>query len=398
VRPWLVGVLFSLLLLAMGGLWWTLRPAANPDRVWSEAESAFLAGRWDVAHTSLRRLEGLRTKNGLDWLLEAQLAVAEQRADDAFAAIARIPDDHPIAAQAHLMAGRFWRQLRHLRDAEKSLRHALRLRPDLVEAHKELIYILGIQARRREVDAEFRTLARITPLSHHDLFTWALTHFTQWSPDIVQDLDGFIAADPEDRLSRLAVVELLVDRPGDEVEEYIQRILGMLSQSDPDALALRVNLAFNRGRYDDAKTLLSRAPDGNARISRIRGELALHRRDLDGAVRHFKDALSGEPYDRVAPMHLAQALKLKGDAKAADAYLDRVQRLNKVYSLVIRVRSPNRQNQSSDLAELGRTCEEAGLIDEALGWYRLAIATSPLDSESQKGLARLGPTASAPAR
>ena len=45
--------------------------------------------------------------------------------------------------------------------------------------------------------------------AHHDLFTWALTHFTQWSPDIVQDLDGFIAADPGDRLSRLAVAELL---------------------------------------------------------------------------------------------------------------------------------------------------------------------------------------------
>ena len=48
----------------------------------------------------------------------------------------------------------------------------LALEPGLIEAHKELVYILGIQSRRREVDAEFHVLARLTPLSHHDLFTW----------------------------------------------------------------------------------------------------------------------------------------------------------------------------------------------------------------------------------
>ena len=38
------------------------------------------------------------------------------------------------------------------------------------------------------------------------------------------DLDSFITADPEDRLSRLAVVELLLERPGDEVDSYIEKI------------------------------------------------------------------------------------------------------------------------------------------------------------------------------
>ena len=129
-------------------------------------------------------------------MLEAQLATAEGRFDDALATIDRIPDDHAIAAQAHLLAGRIERQRRRIRKAEAAFRRALAIKPGLIEAHKELIYILGIQSRRREVDAEFRMLARLTTLTHHDLFTWALTHFTQWNPDIVQDLDGFIQADP----------------------------------------------------------------------------------------------------------------------------------------------------------------------------------------------------------
>jgi tetratricopeptide (TPR) repeat protein len=323
-------------------------------------------------------------------MLAAQLAIAEGQPAEAFAALSRIPEDHAIAAQGHLLAARLWREQRCLRKAESELRRALQLKPGLLEAHKELIYILGIQARRREVDAEFHALAVLTPLTHHDLFTWALTHFTQWSPDIVEDLDGFIHADPDDRFSRLAVVELLLDRPGDEVDAYIDRILKPLPDTDPDALALRVEFAFNRGRIEVAERLLEKAPANHPRTARIRGEIALRRHDVDAAIKYFKSALSDEPYDRVSPMHIAQALRLKGENEAAAIYFDRVQRLNKIYNMIIRVRTPNRENEISDLTKLGEACEESGLIEEARGWYALAITINPVDADAQQALARLG--------
>jgi tetratricopeptide (TPR) repeat protein len=371
----------------LGGGWLAFREPQDPDRLWADAERAFLAGHRDRARDALRTLERLRPKTGLDRMLEAQLATAEGRFDEALATIGQIPDDHPIAAQAYLLAGRIERQRRRIRKAEALFRHALAIKPGLVDAHKELIYILGIQSRRREVDAEFRALARLTTLTHHDLFTWALTHFTNWNPDIVQDLDGFIKADPEDRYSRLAVVELLLERP--EVESYIAKILEPLPETDPDALALRINLAFNLGRLEDAGHLLANATTGHPRISRIRGEMALRRHDLDAAIRHFRDALSAEPYDRVSPMQLAQALRLKGETAAADAYVDRVRKLNHVYNLIVRVRSPRHENRVSDLAELGKACEDAGLAEEARGWYARAIAVNPLDTTAQQGLHRL---------
>ena len=117
--------------------------------------------------------------------------------------------------------------------------------------------------------------------------------------------------------------------------------------------------------------------------------MALRRRDVDAAIEHFKNALSAEPYDRVSPMQLAQALRLKGEIKAADAYVDRVIRLNHLYNLIVRVRSPGRENQVSDLAELGTACEEVGLVEEARGWYGRAIAVNPLDTAAQHGLHRL---------
>jgi tetratricopeptide (TPR) repeat protein len=381
----------ALAVVVTGGLltlWLTGRGRQDPVRVWADAERAFLAGRWDRARESLKLLEKLRAKTGLDWMLEAQLATAEGRPDAALDAIDHIPDEQPIAAQAHLLAGRIERQRRRIRKAEAEFRRALAIKPGLIDAHKELIYILGIQSRRSEVDAEFHALGRLTTLSHHDLFTWALTHFTHWNPEIVQDLEGFINADPDDRYSRLALVELLLGQP--DAETTIARILEPLPDSDPDALALRISLALNRGRFEEAERLLVRAPSDHPRISRIRGELSLRRGDLDAAIQHFRQALSAEPYDRVSPMQLAQTLRLKGDVATAEAYADRVRKLNRLYSLIIRVRSPSRENQLADLAELGKACEDVGLGDEAIGWYGRAITVNPLDVPAQQGLHRLG--------
>jgi tetratricopeptide (TPR) repeat protein len=376
------------LVLALSLCMWRMPSGrTDPDRLWTEAERAFLGGHWDQARATLKQLERLRSKTALDWTLESQLAIAEGHFTRAFSALAQVSDSHPIAPQTHLMAGRLHRQLRCLKKAETEFRRALALKPALIEAHKELIYILGLQSRRREVDAEFRELARLTQLNRHDLMTWALTHFTHWNPDIVADLDGCIKADPDDRYSRLAVVELLLERP--EVESYIKKMLEPLANTDPDALAIRVNLAFNLGRFDEAEALLARAPPHHPRISRMRAEMALRRHDLDRAIEHFRTALSAEPYDRVSPMHLAQALRLKGDKATADVYLDRVKRLNRVYVAINQMRTPKRDQHITDMAELGKVFEDAGLDEEAKAWYSLAIATDPLDSSAQEGLYRM---------
>jgi len=381
----------ALIILAGGvaaAVGFAAKPRVDPDRTWADAERAFLAGNWPQARSLLRKIERVRTKNALDWVLESQLDTAEGHFAQAFAALARVPDSHPIAPQAHLLAGRLHRQLHCVRKAEGEFRRALELKPALIEARKELIYVLGVQSRRREIDAEFHELARSTLLTHHDLFTWALTHFTHWNPDIVADLDSFIKADPEDRSSRLAVVELILDRP--DVESYIKRVLEPLPNSDLDALALRITLAFNLGRIDEAERLLSLASDHkHPRIARIRGEIALRQRDLDLAIKYFQEARSAEPYDRVSPMQLAQAYQLKGEKAAADGILDAVKRLNRVYNLIIRIKSPTAANQISDLAELGDAFEQAGLCEEAKGWYRLAVIIDPLDSNAQRGLYRL---------
>jgi tetratricopeptide (TPR) repeat protein len=292
-----------------------------------------------------------------------------------------------MAAQAALLAGRIERKHHRLRRAEAAFRQAIEREPGLIEAHKELVYIYGIQLRKREIDAEFKAISRLTALSHHDLFTWGLTHFTDWDPEIAGELQAAVETDPGDRYSRLALAMLLFDQP--EMEGRVKELLAALPPDDPDAAALRVELELVHGRIEEAIALLEEAPRGCPRLARLRGRAALLRHDHVAAVGYFRDALSSEPGDRLAIAELGKALVLTGDRTAAQPYLAKARRLDDVYNLINRVSRPDRENRAPDLTRLGQACEEAGLREEAKGWYALAIAREPLDALAQQGLGRL---------
>src|SRR5262249_33836850 len=121
----------------------------------------------------------------------------------------------------------------------------------------------------------------------------------------------------------------------------------------------------------------------------------LRRGDRAAAVGYFRQALSDEPYDRVSNSELGKALLLQGSRAEAERYLDRARHLDEVYNLVTRIAKPQKDLQPPDLNRLARACESAGLIDEARGWYQLAIGQNPLDPEAQQGLRRLRPTPAA---
>jgi tetratricopeptide (TPR) repeat protein len=376
----------ALAVTATGAAWRGLKPVM-PDDVWRKAELDLRAGRWASARAGLDRLARLRRPTPEDWMLRAQLASALALHDQSLDALAHIGDTHSLAAQARLMAGRIERQRHRLRYAEAAFRRAIELQPRMVEAHKELIYLFGMQLRRHEIDAEFKALGRLTPLSHHDLFTWGLTHFADWGPDVAGDLESFIAADPIDRQSRLALAELLLDAP--DAESQVERALEPLPPSDLEATALLIELRLNHGRIDLAMAMLESVKASHPSIARIRGRVALLRGDRGAAIAAFKGALSNEPYDRVSLSELGKALTLQGDISAAREYLARAKRLDDVYNLINRVSRSDQENQRHDLTRLGRACEAAGLSEEARGWYMLAISRQPLDTEAQQALRRL---------
>jgi tetratricopeptide (TPR) repeat protein len=367
------------------------RTHKDPQSLWNEAHNALQSGDAAAAEAKLAMIGRLRSPTSSDLSLSAQIAVKNGRFDEALSALNHIPKDDALAAQGWLLAGRIERQRNRIRASEEYFRKALARDPRLIGAHKELIYILGMQLRRREVDAEFKDLAKLTPLTHQEMYTWGLSHFNflynVWAQDTAEHLESYILSDPGDRYSRLSLATLLVKAPG--AEARLEQLLEPLPRSDPEVAALLIESRFEHGRLEEAMAMLEDTTAYHPKLARIRGRVSLRRGDLTSAIRYFKDALTEEPYDRVAVAELGKALVLTGDKSAAQPYLVQARNLDAVYSLLNKVRQPDRENQSSDLMQFGRACESAGLVEEARGWYLLAIGHEPLDAEAQQALHRV---------
>src|SRR5208282_6437115 len=127
-RTWIAAVI--MILAIVPGFWYFgFRRAEYPEAIWQAREADLSAGRIDLAEAAANRLSRLREPTPLDCMLRAQLDIAHGRAEEAVAGLMRVPDEHPVAAQAHLMAGQGELRRHRARFAEQYFRNALQLNP-----------------------------------------------------------------------------------------------------------------------------------------------------------------------------------------------------------------------------------------------------------------------------
>jgi Flp pilus assembly protein TadD len=386
----------ALLVLALGGAiaaraW----PWADPDRLWSEALADFEAHRWDQSAAKLARLARLRDPTPEDWLLRAKLALARAQDDEALADLARVPDAHPMAAQARAVTGQVEIRRGHARAAEAAFRRALELDPGQVSALRGLIYIYGFQLRRQELADAFRTLQDLAPLICKDALLWCSSRLMEWEPtEVVQEMRRYLAADHDDRPSRLALAEALrrLNRPAEA-----EAALKPLPASDLDARLLLVRLALDRGDLRTAESHLADGPADDPDLDRLRGRLALARHDAAEAVHQFRIAYEADPEHRETLSGLGLALRTAGDPSAT-TYLEAAARYDALAQLLERVSREGGCDDVALLRRLGAACEAIGRRPEARAWYGLALARDPLDPDAQRALYRLDHPETAPTR
>src|SRR5262249_32259456 len=246
----------------------------DPEAVYEQALGALEAGRFDAAEAALARLGRLRAPTVLDWGARARVAIARGRTDEALAALGHVPDGHPLARRAPPRAGQRGFRRPRLRAAEPELRRALAREPGLVAARRELIYILGVQLRRRELAGAFEALAARAPLAPREVWVWCMVpDLIWWAPQEHEPLlRRVVAADPGDRWSRLALAED-ARRQGRHAEA--DALLAPLPGGDPDARAARARAAIDRGDLDAASALLATGPDDHPELASLRGRMAL---------------------------------------------------------------------------------------------------------------------------
>jgi tetratricopeptide (TPR) repeat protein len=379
-----------------GGWFVWSRPNEDPDAVWRRAEDDFLAGRRDEAARGLAKLARLRPPAGVDLMLRAQLAMAADRNEEALADLDRVQDGDSMAPQARLVAGQLQLRRGRARAAEKYLLDAVRLDPGLVQAHRELIYIYGMQLRRGELNREFLALSKLTPLTYDNVFHWCLTRNAVWDPKpVIDELSEYLANDEGDRWSRVALAENL-RKAGRRTEAA--KTLEPLPDSDPEARAVRVRLALDRGDDEAAEQLLAGGPEDHPELARLRGRFALAHHEGPAAVRHFRAAYAAEPDHRDTMFGLGQSLEMVGRHDEAAPFLTAARDYDALGTLVQRATTKEGRSAPSLLRALGAACEKIHRFPEARAWYHLAIESNPLDTDSQKALYRLNEASPAGSR
>jgi tetratricopeptide (TPR) repeat protein len=395
-RSWKVKrrTLTLVLLLTMFGIGaWMARPlwrrgAQNdPMRLGLlyEAFSEFNSKRLDQATALLDRRAAEVQPTALDWMLRARIAESRGQLTEALKHLKRIPDSDPIAAQAWLKAGQIELASRRSGAAETAYRRSIALDPEQVQPHRELAYLYAIQRRKTDCDAQFRALSRLMPLDYVLAFGWCQSYVGIWDPRGPREmLSGFIAQDPSDRSSRLALATSY--RLTAEFDES-EATLRALPASDADALAIRIESAIDRGDNAKAEELARGGPTDHPRINCLRGKLAMLRLERREAVNYYRAALLADPEDRDANHGLGQALKGLGDP-ACEEYVKFAARHDELKRM-IQASTSTIKTDPQLYFKLGSLCESLRRTDEARAWYRLAIKRDAFDAEAQKALTHL---------
>jgi predicted Zn-dependent protease len=392
-RPWArLIALVVVVALAVGAmaavrLRATLSPKKKPARLdllyaaWNE----FNSKSYDRATALLDRRAVDHKPTPLDWMLRARIAESQGQLVQALAHLKHIPDTNEIGSQAWLKAGQIELTRHNARGAESALRRSLALNPDQIQAFRELAYLYAVQRRRDECDAQFRALAKLMPLDYVLAFAWCQNYCRIWDPDeACRVLEGFVAFDPDDRLSRLALATNL--RLAHRLDEA-EAALAPLHDSDPEARALRAELAIDQGEIDAAQLLARGGPADHSRLNAIRGRLALTNKNAAAAADYFRAALRENPEDHDSIRSLGFALRLVGDPRARE-FTEAAQRYDEL-KRALQGATTTLQTDPKLFYKLGEHCESVRRILEARTWYQLAIKRDPSDARAQQALDRL---------
>ena len=360
------------------------RSSGDPEALWRRAQDEYNEKHADRAGVLLERLDRLRPPGPEQAFLKAQVAWTRGRLDEAVRLLGSIPDGDRLAPLARLREGQIERERNRIRYAEAAFLRALRLDPKLAQAYRELIYIYGIQMRRAAVRAQFIALSKVAPLGFHDAFMLCLTRGVAWeSVEAGAILKGFLAADPDDRYSRLALAETL-GRASRHAEA--EAVLAPLPDSDPDARAARAEAAFGAGDLGRVEALVAGGPADHPGLAHLRTRLALSRGDWPAAIRQARIMLAADPTLRDGYRSLGQALAAAGDLDAARPYLDVARAHDRITTMVQHAATAGASDDPGFAREFGDTLRAARLYPDARIWYQLAVARDPLDTQAQRSL------------
>jgi Flp pilus assembly protein TadD len=352
----------AILILALGGplafLTW------NQSRQYADAETLY--------RTTIDR-------NPSCWMAHSNLGMLELNSslDEAVAHFKEALRLKPDLAEAHTNLGNALQRMGRLKEAVAEYREAVRLKPDLAEAHNDLGNALPKLGQIKEGEAECREALRIDP-------------------------------DYPDAYYNLGIILQAMGKP--EAAAQFQEALRLRPDSPEAHNSLGITLQ-SMGRLEDAvvqhQEALRLKPDFAEAHSNLGTALQRVGR-IEEAISEYQEALRLKPELAEAHNSLGYALQVTGHAAEAEAQFREALRLRPgypeaCYNLAITLQGKGRleealalyrevlksnPNDSAVHNNMGAALEGLGRISEAAAQYREALRLKPDSEEARTNLER----------
>lgn len=377
-------IVFGTLIAA--GLLWTRNPSIESLR--AQARTHLASQRPDQAlDTALRILQ----RDPADCeaaLIAGRVYQAREQSHEALKVLRSALNRAPGCGACTGLAARIAFQAGFARDAERYLTSVLEANPLDLESANQLAYLLGVEGRAFEAQAQLlRTVRAGTATPHHLIMLAA-------GEPVVNDAE-FVArclkAAPDDPLPLLGQArEALTNQDFGAAEPLLRRISSVV----PEIAEVQVRwgtLVLQRGTPAEFLAWNAGLP---ANINHpdlwvLRGQWARQQRESRIAVRCFWEALRHDPSHRLACYQLGQLLQELGRSDQSSVCLARAAGLEKLAYLVDRIyENPQAHHLFLEAAQL---TESLGRLWEAWGWARGALLSDPQNADAAALMASLQP-------
>lgn len=324
-------------------------------------------------------------------LYRGQLAAQEGDPETAIGFFDRVGDDNRReAGTARYLAATAWYTKQNARLAEQQFLASITLHPTFLKPRESLAKLYYIQMRPAELQRQLNAIRDVRDWNLEELFASQLAWFTSSLPlENIPILEGFIAADPADVLSSIALARhyLIHDRTKEAIE-----ILHKAQLNEPNNLTVHGLLSECHLKLSDVETAWRQfehdkpAADNPAVWWRALGRLATQAERWPEAVSALTHAVADNPNDYEAAYLLGIAAKRCGQDQLAEQQLEKAQTTQRLATAasIFLVTDRDRQDVlATTLLDVGRLLLELHRPGEALHWVSAFLTMRPQHQEAQ---------------
>lgn len=353
--------------------------------------------------TDLHRLRDLSER--LAWyrpedvdLLFRRAEYADQAGDSESAAsiLKALPDSAPQASRARYLEGLVHRNAYRLDSAEHAFREALRIDPRMLDAHRALVGLLGVERRRADqlqalqawVKSGYGTIEPLRLLGQSVVVIPPGT--LDKSTDEGAILEKALKAESESRHIRPALARFLrnrgeSNRAADTLKDWLIR--------NPDDMPASIELFLTyveSGEDDQAEGIAKEIPKPGADFPEYWMTLGDHQRNLgrwSEAAKSYRKAIALDPRHPETYYRLAECLRASGDTAEATEMLKKHEAIRKLAETVAAV-DPARPSMQALMAAANATAALQRPF-EARAWATEALRIERDNVEARAIVSRL---------